>query len=99
MSFKIKPKGNFHITFDNGVTVSVLIASGSYSDRHDAEITAGPFLNIMTSDNAEIAAWGKMGEWITKILRPDANDDVIGWQTSGQVLDFMNKASQYEGKK
>ncbi len=43
--------------------------------------------------NAEIAAWDKNGNWIKK---EDWGDDVEGWQTPAQVLEFMNYVAAYE---
>jgi len=88
---------NFHIRFSNGVTVSILIGGGSYSDNHDDIGLIGheQELKHLSSFNAEIAAWEKDGRWITKELRPDATDTVLGWQTPEEILDFMNKAAMW----
>jgi len=88
---------NFHITFTNGVTVSLTIGGGSYSDNHDAIHLIGHEreLKRLSSSNAEIAAWKRGGQWITRELRPDAKEDVLGWQTPDQVLEFMNKAAAW----
>ena len=68
----------FHMTFENGWTISVQIGKGNYiSDReHDGQ-----------SVDAEIAAWDKNGEWYTF---EDSQDQVLGWQTPDQVLFWMN---------
>lgn len=77
---QMKPYLNgFHMTFDNGWTISVQFGSGNYiSDRgHDGH-----------SADAEIAAWGPDGEWYRF---EDSNDDqVLGWQSPDQVLRWMN---------
>ena len=97
MKFEIMRNCNCHITFDNEVTVSILIGGGSYSDNHDDIDLIGHEVEQkkIVSGTAEIGAWIKGGEWITGELRPDANDDVLGWQTTEQVLDFLNKAASY----
>jgi len=89
-----------HITFDNGVTVSILIGYGSYSDNHGMEyfdeIGKEREQRIVSSGTAEIAAWEEGGRWITKELCPGANDNVLGWQDTAQILDFLNKAANYK---
>ena len=92
----IKHNSNFHITFENGITVSILISFGSYSDNHDGDIGTELDQRRMISSNAELAAWKPDGAFITKDIRPDAGDDVLGWQTPEQILDFLNKASKYQ---
>jgi len=89
---------NFHITFDNEVTVSVLIGGGSYSDNHDNMDLLGheQAQKKVSSGTAELGAWKQGGEWITSKLRPDASGDVLGWQTTEQLLDFLNKASAFD---
>lgn len=98
MRIDINRNCNFHITFDNGVTVSVLIGGGSYSDNHDDMDLLGheQEQKKISSGTAELAAWKQGGKFITAELRPDEGDDVIGWQDTAQILDFMNKASQYK---
>lgn len=68
----------FHMTFENGWTISVQFGKSNYiADReHDGH-----------SINAEIAAWGPDGEWY---YFPDSNDQVLGWQSPNQVLEWMN---------
>jgi hypothetical protein len=63
MNFKITRNSNFHITFDNGVTVSILIAGGSYSDNHDDWDLMGKERDKkeINSTTAEVAAWLKAG--------------------------------------
>ena len=97
---KISRGCNFHITFENGVTVSVLIGGGSYSDNHDDIdlIELKQERQEFRSSNAEIAAWKTGGQWVTKELVTDTNDDVLGWQTPAQILAFLNRASNWGGK-
>ncbi len=89
---------NVHITFANGVTVSLFIGGGSYSDNwDDFELTGHEQeRERLASSTAELAAWKKGGKWITKEIRPDASDAVLGRQTAEQLLDFMKKASNYK---
>lgn len=99
MKLEILGNKNFHITFDNQVTVSILIGYGSYSDNHGMEyfdrIGKEREERSISSGTAEIAAWVEGGRWVTKELRPDANESVIGWQDTSQILEFLNKAANY----
>ena len=95
MRIDIIQNRNCHITFDNGVTVSILIGYGSYSDNHDGDIGTEQNERKISSSNAEIGAWETGGKWITKELRTDARDDVIGWQDTAEILDFLNRAANY----
>jgi len=91
---KINRNSNFHITFDNGVTVSILIAGGSYSDNHDGEIGDEQKQKSMLSSNAEIAVWTKDNKWITGELTGKGND-VEGWVEPDDILVILNKAASY----
>ena len=90
---KITSGKGFHMTFENGVTVSVQFGAGNYCDNHDEDITSIIPKNT-TSSNAEIAIWTKNNKWITKEYQ-DKGDDVLGWLTANEVLDALNWASKY----
>mgnify|MGYP001577526200 CR=1 FL=1 len=94
--FAITGSKGFHITFKNGVTVSVQFGGGSYCQNHDNLGLIGKEheLKVLESVNAEVAIWGKGGAWITKEFCPNSNDDVLGWQTPEQVLEALNWANQ-----
>ncbi len=86
----------FHITFENGCTVSVQFGPTHYCDNRSFDIE--DLKDLYKGDskpcaNAEIAAWDKNGNWIKK---EDWGDDVEGWQTPAQVLEFMNYVAAYE---
>jgi len=92
--FKITGSRGFHVTFKNGVTVSVQFGGGSYSDNHDSvDIGSEPQMRQLESPNAEIAIWECDGKWITRKFH-DANDDVLGRVTPKEVLDALNWASR-----
>ena len=89
---------NCQITFKNGVTVSILIGAGSYSSSRDMEFdykTLAYEANTK-SNNAEIAAFSVDKGWITRELRPDADDGVIGYQSPEDILSFLNDAANYK---
>ena len=68
----------FQMTFENGWTVSVQWGPGNYiSDRgHNG-----------MSEDAEIAAWDKDGNWY---YFEDQNDNVKGWVSADEVSRFMS---------
>lgn len=68
----------FHMTFENGWTISVQFGSGNYISNREHE---------GTSADAEIAAWPASGEWYTF---EDSGDQVLGWQSPADVLRWMN---------
>lgn len=84
--FKITKKSGFHVTFENGYTVSVQFGPGNYCGNHDLDIgkddeTAGK----RGSATAETAVWAKDGVMIDR----GGGDTVDGHQTPAQVLELM----------
>lgn len=75
----------FHITFENGWTVSVQFAPGNYCENRRLDFKNSP----NQCKDAEIAAWDSNGDWYKF-----AHDTVEGWQTPNQVLEFMNTISK-----
>lgn len=102
MRIEIIENKNFHITFDNGVTVSILIGYGSYSDNHGEgleyidKIGTEKSEHSIVSSCAELAAWASDGEFITEKLSPRAHGDVMGWQDTEDILKFLNSAAKYK---
>lgn len=94
--FAITGGAGFHITFDNGVTVSVQFGGCTYSQHHNECAEYKGDGNGLRSVDAETAVFDKDGHWLTKTYRPTADDDVFGWQSPEQVLDLLNWASKYK---
>lgn len=109
--FKIISGKGFHITFKNGVTVSVQFGWGNYCDKYpnNKDMFTENLEYIKDwkdplpregSPNAEVAIWDKNDKWITKeyikSINEEAYDDVIGFQTPEQVLDILNWAKNYK---
>lgn len=95
--FKITGNKGFHITFSNGVTVSVQFGVGNYCQHHNNSFD----LMGTKKDNyrwesldAEIAIWLRNGNWITREFK-DNGDNVLGWQSSEQVLEALNWAKNH----
>ena len=76
----------FHMTFDNGVTVSVQFGKHNYCDQGE------------TTD--EVAVWDQNDDWYifneednhNSLIKVDSGSDVIGHCTSNMVASIMNLA-------
>jgi hypothetical protein len=91
--FKVMGNRGFHITFENGVTVSVQFGGGNYCSNHNDFDLLGHELErrVVESFDAEIAIWKRGGQWITKEFKNSA-DDVLGWQSPSDILEALNWA-------
>lgn len=100
--FIVEARG-FHITFDNGLTVSVQFGTGNYcasranSDwsMRTSEERDFPNLDVMEADTAEVAVWDEEGTWATYDLwrhfyGEDLCDDVVGWVRPDKLADLMH---------
>lgn len=77
----------FQLTFANGWTVSVQIATGNYCDnRSYAHVGEQP----SECANAEIAAWDANGKWYSF-----GNDNVAGWKTPDEVSAFIAQVAAF----
>lgn len=81
--FKITGNKGFWLTFANGYTVSVQFGYGNYCSNYDKT-------NFEDSETAEVAIWNAAGNWVKHPDHPA--DDVIGYQTTTQVLLIMGWA-------
>lgn len=86
--FNITGANGFHVTFANGITVSVQWGYGTHCDNK----WVGTFSERAECANAEIAVWDKDGNWI----KCGDNDDVRGWVTPEQLAEVMAAMSVYE---
>jgi hypothetical protein len=69
----------FHITFNNGYTVSVQFGRGNYGDG---------------KTTAEIAAWDRNDKWYHSNVIRWESDDVRGYATPEEVAAFIHEVSQ-----
>ena len=89
--FYITRGSGFHITFENGWTVSVQFGPGNYCqhrDRHigDENATCGK----EGSQTAEVAYWPSGGD----LQRVKADSEIVsGYQTPKQVLALLVKVA------
>jgi len=87
--FEITGRKGFHVTFENGWTVSVQFGGGNYSSNYNEPIGAeyfDPNYKVPKSATAEIAAWGPDGTW-----HDFGEDTVAGYKTPADVLAFMQE--------
>jgi len=90
MSFKTIFNRGFHMTFDNGLTISVQWGHFNYCERKkEVYITDELRHPIVESKDAEIAIWDKSKDsWLNF-----GSDTVKGYCTSNEVADWICKAS------
>jgi hypothetical protein len=86
--FKICDQKGFHITFENGYTVSVQFGPGNYSDNYDLSITDNYGKPVPPSSTAETALLGPSGDFIEY-----KGDDVQARQSPEDVLELLNYAA------
>lgn len=84
LGFSICAGKGFHLTFENGWTVSVQFGGGNYCANHDEDVR----MRDPDSWNAEVAAWGPDHKLIDF-----GSDTVRGWQTPAAVLALLNAAA------
>lgn len=80
--FNTGPARGFHVTFENGWTVSVQFGAGSYSANYDLNFDSP---KTPRSATAEVAAWPATGD----MIEMPGGDTVAGWQTPEQVLALL----------
>jgi len=95
--FKSNQNKGFSMTFDNGYTVSVQWGPHNYCEHHNRMIGADDGRSafdpmkqangMWPANDAEVAAWDQDEKWV----KLSNNDDVIGHQTTEEVLAILNK--------
>ena len=99
--FKSTERKGFHITFENGLTVSVQWGAGNYCDNHsnfDFSHTKD-----MESKTAEVAVrcnerWLNANDFTGEGVDYSC-DDVVGWLTPEQVVDLLVRVKEYPADK
>ncbi len=91
IGFRITGGKGFHVTFENGYTVSVQFGGGGYCENYDEPIGDDDWRKqgARGSCNAETAVWGPDGNMISM----DGDDTVQGYQGPAEVLALMNWAA------
>ena len=89
----------FHMTFENGLTISVQWGAGNYCDNHFPEDMDFSCRKDAHSDTAEIAVmYGREFVPIDPFVPEHCSHDgtVCGWMTPEDVLYAMNKVQAYK---
>jgi hypothetical protein len=90
--FKTCGQKGFHITFENGYTVSVQFGAGNYCDNYALGIMEYHDKAVPPSRTAETALLAPNGDFV------QYKDDVVqGRQTPEDVLELMNYAASIIG--
>lgn len=106
--FRITDGKGFHVTFENGYTVSVQFGPGNYAGNYNAPFRSAPPKGGWESRTAETAVWGPDGEMLGMVVGSDGSlhvstagvedegyvDTVQGHQSPASVLALLNWASQ-----
>ena len=79
----------FHLTFENGITISVQFGTGNYCERRDFHSTMDVDLKNTTtkSKDAEIAIWDAASQFKFE------SDTVKGWCSTDEVAEWIHKAA------
>ena len=89
--------GGFSVGFPNGWTVSVQWAGGNYGDNRSASRFPPPAMG-WESRLAEVASWRTEARDTEKWYDGDDSTGVRGWQTVGEVMEYMRMISDLEDK-
>ena len=99
--FKITRGKGFHITFKNGVTVSVQFGLYNYRLHYNSDADNNEQLmkdGMLESPDAEIAIFDAKGKWLTNKWQEGLSDDIKGYVEPGEVLDALIWAEKYKKK-
>ena len=89
--FGINDNKGFHITFRNGVCVSVQFGGGNYCQNYNGDIPSRKGEHCI---DAELAIWDRDDAWLTKKFNP-REDEVIGGVLPHEVLRALTWAEAY----
>ena len=78
-----------HMTFDNGLTISIQIGKGNYCSNRDlcAEPNAEMKQTSTKCNNCEIAIWNEEGKWFAFEKNRVGN----GWVSTEEVAIWIDK--------
>jgi hypothetical protein len=92
--FRITRQKGFHLTFNNGMTISVQFGVGNYSDNYDSVAEYND--PVEPSRTAEVAAWKKRDGktvWYNFETKAFVEGQPLGWKTTNEVLALMNEVA------
>ena len=89
----------FHMTFENGLSVSVQWGAGNYCDNHFPKDMDFSFSKDAESSTAEVAIFDKAMNFMDTYQFVDdsasTDGEVIGYLTPSQVVDILVKVRDY----
>lgn len=99
--FEITEGKGFHLTFANGIMLSVQFGRGNYCENRHITWDEEKKNKSLSSKDAEIAIWDKEGEYLTNeankdIYGEELHDDVKGWLSVTDVVKFANWCENYK---
>ena len=94
--FRITNKHGFHITFENGYTVSVQFGPGNYCDNYNMRVGEDDELaGKQGSNTAECAMWQGEDELLPlPAFMGEDGDSVSNRSTPSEVLQLLNWAAE-----
>jgi len=87
----------FHMTFENGLTVSVQFGFGNLCSNCRSVILNTHVTHPISCSNAEVAVWDKNDLWVTNKFCK-IKDDVIGYVSADDVAKIIAKVQKYKGE-
>jgi hypothetical protein len=94
--FKTFSKKGFQVSFDNGLTVSVMFGSGNYCEHRFSDMEVGGTVKVWSEHNsvsAEIAVIDSNGNFVTEFPGCPEGDQFRGWVEPNELLEVMNWAA------
>jgi hypothetical protein len=94
--FKIFTQKGFQVSFDNGLTVSVMFGSGNYCENRFSDLEVGDTVKVWSQHNsvsAEIAVIDHNGNFVTGFPGCPKGGQVRGWVEPDEMLEVMNWAA------
>ena len=98
--FKITEGKGFHLTFANGIVLSVQFGRGNYCENRGISSEKERKMYFSSKD-AEIAIWDGESKYLTNeankdIYGEELHDDVKGWVSVTDVVKFVNWCENYK---
>ena len=91
---KITDGKGLHLTFKNGLTLSIQFGLGNYCSNYN-KIQLDDRNNIF-SDDFEIAVWDKKGNFVTKEVFKIKDNDVIGYVSVNKIDSIIRKVKNFK---
>lgn len=102
--FGITDGKGFHMTFENGLTISVQFGYMNYCSNRDTnklfKLTSKHTIrhdHDIQSENAEIMIWDKDNNTLTDLFTKDGESDgtVAGWISVDRLADIIHEVKNY----